>query len=789
MSVLVSYQNKAVEEACIRITKLLNSEASPSPARFLLQAPTGSGKTVMLAEIMNCISSEPEQDIAYIFLAPNSLHTQAKNSFNYYLNSGTLTLITELPMGRTLDRNSVLFLNWSSINRETSTKIKENETGQYLSNIIKLTRQASRKIVVIIDESHNTAGSAKSKELIEIISPCVIIEATATPSWQPTVKEAQEGKADGWIVSRDEVVAENMICKGAVFNHSLQEYEETLRNENHGQAVEPDELFIYAALKERKRFQQALQEEGRIYNPLMGIQLPPENNANNDTAKELQQVDSVIEYLMKLGVERNKIAVYLSTRRENMEDISNNNSDIEVIIFKSAIAIGWDCPRLKTGALLRDIKTKPFAIQSLGRWLRQPEQKSYVNPYLNYPRLYTEYELMPNVSNKNDTEISLSQKVTIRPYFTNMIDRMQLPSWYSVGINEALLPMDFFAANFGDGLVKAYSGIHLFSRVSNPIDVLRKLGTDTINPHLNISTEIVRVLLVNDIDTGDVEQTGEVVRLSTAREIHNRFDAFVANAVETYNIKNSKIIADDILSLISHRFNLTNSSVAGFILSNTEFKRVIERAVISVMNKYAIEFPDALIRESEYETRMWSPPETIEMKYKDVSDVILTSDENTYIYDYLPILKKNNGKVWETERAYLNLIESPEYKRKYRMVLKNGDNGALNFAIPYTEPVAEGSSQNVTRLFYPDWIVVRHDGRIEIHETKSGGYLTNANTLAKWNALKAYCIEMRKRGIRVSGGIVNVENAHTDYPTFTISGERATTLARHGPGTEWLLLA
>ena len=52
--------------------------------------------------------------------------------------------------------------------------------------------------------------------------------------------------------------------------------------------------------------------------------------------------------------------------------VIQNDSPIEVLIFKQAIATGWDCPRASILVMLRDIKSVTFEIQTVGRILRMP---------------------------------------------------------------------------------------------------------------------------------------------------------------------------------------------------------------------------------------------------------------------------------------------------------------------------------------------------------------------------------------------------------------------------------
>src|SRR3989344_4757087 len=65
-------------------------------------------------------------------------------------------------------------------NKICNIYVRENERDNNLSNIVARTKDEGRIIILIIDESHHTANSEKSKELIQDIGPKVTIEVSAT---------------------------------------------------------------------------------------------------------------------------------------------------------------------------------------------------------------------------------------------------------------------------------------------------------------------------------------------------------------------------------------------------------------------------------------------------------------------------------------------------------------------------------------------------------------------------------------------------------------------------------
>jgi type III restriction enzyme len=95
---------------------------------------------------------------------------------------------------------------------------------------------------------------------------------------------------------------------------------------------------------------------------------------------------------MGIALENKKLAIWLSEDKTNKDDIDIENSPVEVLIFKQAIATGWDCPRAQILVMFREMQSIVFQIQTVGRILRMPEQKHYDNHILNTAYVYTDFE-------------------------------------------------------------------------------------------------------------------------------------------------------------------------------------------------------------------------------------------------------------------------------------------------------------------------------------------------------------------------------------------------------------
>ena len=371
---LRNYQEKHVSELKQKIDEFLNLEPNKI---CIFKSPTGSGKTIMMAELIRRLvdNRQDGKELAFVWITVHKLHNQSKEKLEKYyedLQTVGCSNFNDLQDKQIQDRE-ILFFNWQSINQEKNIYIRENENEFNLSKVIENTKDENRGIVLIIDESHHTASSEKSKEIIQKINPKVTIEVSATPKISDT----------DYVQSVDlqEVKEEEMVKNSVRLNHHL----------GMTQGSTTDELIIKIALEKRQELKKSYENENSNVNPLVLIQLPDSRKGM------LDRKDQVIKLLdSRFGINTNngKLAIYLSDKDDkvNLENIEKNGNEVEVLIFKQAITVGWDCPRSSILVLFREWKKFEFSIQTIGRIIRMPEIRHYNNDELNHAYVYTNIE-------------------------------------------------------------------------------------------------------------------------------------------------------------------------------------------------------------------------------------------------------------------------------------------------------------------------------------------------------------------------------------------------------------
>lgn len=382
----IRYQQKAVDELVNKTIDLLGLRGNRHTLVF--KSPTGSGKTVMASEMLMRLNQElaerpdaPYTEVAYIWIAPNKLHEQSYFKMkNYFTENCALRPVIYDELDHSADGyikpGEILFVNWESINKDKNLMVRETENSASLYDITRRTQDDNGiPIVLVIDEEHMFGGknAKKSEKVLATIQPKVEIRVSATPQ---TNGEQQVN------VPREKVIEEEMIKENIILNPALD------FKDSHGSL---NQHLIWLAMQKREELAQAYKDLGVDINPLLLIQLP------NDTSESLTTDDTkvkaeIIATLDAYGINiaNGKLAIWLSGEKtDNLDMIDRPNDPTEVLLFKQAIALGWDCPRAAVLLIFRKIESFQFSAQTVGRILRMPEQKYYTDQRLNQGYVYT----------------------------------------------------------------------------------------------------------------------------------------------------------------------------------------------------------------------------------------------------------------------------------------------------------------------------------------------------------------------------------------------------------------
>jgi type III restriction enzyme len=122
------------------------------------------------------------------------------------------------------------------------------------------------------------------------------------------------------------------------------------------------------------------------------------------------------------------LAVWLSGEKsDTLEHIADKDNPIEVLIFKEAVAVGWDCPRSQILVMLRPFVRLHLKYKRLDAYCVCLKLKHYTSTELNQAFVYTNLAEI-NINNNPEDLDFFKTKPTA--HLKDGIENIELPSVY-----------------------------------------------------------------------------------------------------------------------------------------------------------------------------------------------------------------------------------------------------------------------------------------------------------------------------------------------------------------------
>lgn len=696
---------------------------------LVFKSPTGSGKTIMLAQFLRDIVSDPRfegNDVAFVWFSfsEDSYEQSKKKLFEYYGGASELDLIdlNDLARGK-LNKNNVFFINWQKIKGKTkdSRKLRrENEQGLTFDNLINETHEDGRKIVVIIDEEHIGSDTELALEVVDgLIKPKITLRVSATPKYIPTRADTA-----GYVeVKRNEVVEAGLIKEKIIFQTEEDFERKGLKK------LDQDELLLELAYNKRQEIVKLYKDIKVEVNPLVLIQLPNDDQATKETGGTTKQA-IVLEYLKRKGVKESEIAVWLSQDKVNLEDIENNNSPISFLLFKQAAATGWDCPRAGVLVMFREIKNPTFAIQTVGRILRMPFGTHFAHPELNLGYLYTNYK-----RNEVLAEYAKS-KTENRPAING--------SYRKKNIKPVKLESVFMTRADYNDLGDSFQ--ETFKKVAD-----KKLDLKNLDLKPKVTNGLIVGVEIDDYDNFTKElfdEGGSHDQEMSRHDLERLYNLLCFKIIAKQTDENRKFAPERSWGKLKTALNIW--LMEKLKASRVDAYKIIVNDLVSPAGALAPVIGDALlayrpVREQEVNKKSARAKRVEQIEIP--REALFFTDQ----YEALPVKKSAMEPFWiekgmfggVNEKSFVDFLESPKNKGVIWWY-KNGDAGSEYFSISYRNP-----DENKEKLFYPDWIIQTKDA-VYILDTKAGITAESNDTRYKAEALQAWL--KGKKGF--DGGIV-----------------------------------
>jgi len=725
---------------------------------IVFKAPTGSGKTFMAAYFIRGLNHLPQwkKDKAFIWITfSDDLAMQSRDKFREYFENNlenNLVTVSDINRGK-LYENDILFINWqkivsksaeSRVLRRPDNEEMRKEFGKYWEDFLEGTKKDGREIILIIDEAHKNKGTELAQNEIDKIDPIIILHITATPEDQD---ELESRRINSFVeVDRDQVFEQGLIKEKIVVqtDEDLKKYK----------GKDLDEVLLDLGMEKRERIKEELKKMGKSINPLMLIQLPNDDKSLIDMDKETKE-EVVSNYLKKRGVKEKNVAKWFDGKQENMDYITENDSDIDFMLFKQAAGTGWDCPRACVLVMFREIKSNKFYVQTVGRILRMPEPQmkdDYKDKaILRTGYLFTNYKreqvAIPDQSNKNKPNTKFSniklgiKNINLKSAYISRIDYGDIPRSFKFQQSFINSLNNFFGIKKDDILGKAAKkmedkGIDLNKKLTNKIIVnaqfkdfdqldydFRKKGKD----------------LELEMSENDVEKTFNYICYQLLQEQTDEKAKFT-NIARSWSVLKSgiriwfkRILGEDSNNYYRVFINDINKG------AGSKFRPAITQA----LKDFKPEAQKILKKKQQDHEEKEASDFSIQDEYSYTDDYIEEKQKN-YVLDKFYVLADYLGR--DNEIKFKDYIDS----KNVEWWFKNGDYGKNYFAIKYFN-----TDDNKDELFYPDWIIRFKGGKFGIFDTKDGDTAKSQETKDK---AKALALKLKELGKNYLGGIVVFEN-------------------------------
>lgn len=341
------------------ISELVQSLSEKDDVVF--KAPTGSGKTFIMARVMDEVLSKNDNVVFIVSsLSKANLAQQNYDKFEEYLEYGFVNYLNPHLISSETSCESALYI--PSVNNvyvlpQALYKAKSKLKGQqaFLKLLLEI-KNHGRVLYLIKDESHVATNNLD--ELKSFFTK--IINISATPKKKPDVEISEQDAVNACLIKRVQYCSSADYGDDDFSVDSLQ-YKELLK-----------------ALDYLKECKKDYLEKSNI-NPCLIIQI-----SNKDLGEKqfnvIERALGLSEYkdLKWVGYAKDPKVCQtndqmIKTSPQKWEKYCKpNDSTIDVIIFKMAITEGCDIPRANMLFQIRDSKSKQLDVQVLGRVRRNP---------------------------------------------------------------------------------------------------------------------------------------------------------------------------------------------------------------------------------------------------------------------------------------------------------------------------------------------------------------------------------------------------------------------------------
>lgn len=388
------------------------------------KSPTGSGKTIMATNVISeLIVRNPQEKFIFIIatISSSELPKSFKEKIDRYKSGLSYSNFevehiespstnvgdkTESTIRLLPEKNKVYIFGKSTF----GSKRIFTERG-IIDDFLQISKDQGYKIIYIRDEAHigTTTGGPTKRDITKFEDLMLsysdfIIKMTATLDFNNNSKKVvltekelndpllNEGK---WLLKTTPISLLNSnIEDKELLNNGINEFKKIKEQYS---KLENERVFIRPALLIQVDNDSSKLSESKIF----------EENLTKIKDTLTYHGLSWVQYFGSTNIDSNIIG------QENIKlnELTDNNSEIDVIIFKIGPATGWDIPRANMLIQLRNVTSLSLNTQTVGRIKRNPypnlEKNSITDKFYVYSNIKT---------NKTDLNVF---KYKVRDQFAN----------------------------------------------------------------------------------------------------------------------------------------------------------------------------------------------------------------------------------------------------------------------------------------------------------------------------------------------------------------------------------
>jgi type III restriction enzyme len=389
---------------------------TPSPP-CLLRAPTGSGKTFIISQVLECVSQE--RDVLWFWFVP--FVTLVQQTEDALLANAISLAPCSLSSGRNQEAHGgmVLLSTAQGVARaQWRTKGYDadgDDDSRTLAAFVARARAQGLQIGLVVDEAH--IGLDKGTEFGKFahwMNSDYLIMATATPKDERLnefLTNAGYSAQVSFAVSRDEVVQARLNKK------YIEAVVYSLGN-TMAHIADLQRTVLRQSWRRNLKIKQDLAAAGITLTPLLLVQV-----ANGDKA-----VDEAADDLMRIcGVPPSAIGRHSSDEPDPvlMAAIANDSSK-QVLIFKQSAGTGFDAPRAFVLASTKPVNDTDFAMQFIGRVMRvaRPVRDKFGKPVEIPAELNTAYVYLSNAQAQAGFESAVKASTEVKNQLEGQTEKL-----------------------------------------------------------------------------------------------------------------------------------------------------------------------------------------------------------------------------------------------------------------------------------------------------------------------------------------------------------------------------